>query len=62
MLRELLTALGLVLFIEGVLVAAMPIRMRRLVEQMAAMDPATLRVLALVCAAVGCGVVWLARA
>ncbi len=60
-MQDLLTALALVLVIEGVLYAAFPAAMRRTLEAALAAPPSTLRVAGLVAAAVGVALVWLIR-
>ena len=60
-MRDLLTALGLVLVIEGLFYAVMPSMMRRAVEVMARIEPQQLRVFATLVAALGVGIVVLAR-
>ncbi len=60
-MQDLLTALALVLVIEGVLYAAFPAAMRRTLEAALAAPPSTLRVAGLVAVAVGVALVWLIR-
>lgn len=60
-MQDLLTALGLVLVIEGVLYAAFPATMRRAVEAAVAMPDSTLRAAGLVAAVIGVAAVWLIR-
>lgn len=58
---EILTALGLVLAVEGLLYAAFPAEMKRAMAQILEMRPEQLRVAGLVAAAIGVTVVWIAR-
>jgi uncharacterized protein YjeT (DUF2065 family) len=60
-MKDLATALALVLVIEGVLYAAFPEAMKRLLVQMLAVPPPVLRAAGLVAACIGVGIVWLAR-
>jgi uncharacterized protein len=59
--RDFLTALGLVLVIEGVLYALIPDRMRRMMADLLTRPSETLRIGGLVVAAVGLALVWLIR-
>ena len=58
---DLVTALGLVLVIEGVVLALMPDLLKRLVAEILAQPARTLRVGGLVSAAIGLAVVWFVR-
>jgi uncharacterized protein YjeT (DUF2065 family) len=60
-LRDLATALALVLVIEGVLYALFPAGMRRVVAQVLAMPVEVLRATGLVAALLGVAAVWLIR-
>ena len=60
-MRELLTALALVLVIEGLLYAAFPEQMRRMVVSLLELPASTLRVGGLIAAVIGVGIVWLLR-
>jgi uncharacterized protein YjeT (DUF2065 family) len=60
-LRDLATALALVLVIEGVLYALFPVVMRRMVAQVLAMPVEVLRATGLVAALLGVAAVWLIR-
>jgi uncharacterized protein YjeT (DUF2065 family) len=60
--QDLLTALALVLVIEGVLYAAFPSAMRRALEAAMATPDSTLRAAGLIAATIGVAVVWLIRA
>jgi uncharacterized protein YjeT (DUF2065 family) len=59
--RDLGTALALVLVIEGVLYALFPDGMKQLMVQMLSVPPATLRVAGLAAACLGVALVYLAR-
>ncbi len=61
-MSDLLTALALVLVIEGVTLALIPHRLHQLIKAMEQMPPAFLRIAGLVCAAFGVFFVWLIRA
>jgi uncharacterized protein YjeT (DUF2065 family) len=58
---DLITALALVLVIEGALYALFPDVMKRVVLSIADMPAATLRNVGLVAATVGVAIVWLIR-
>ena len=58
---DLATALGLVLVIEGLLLALMPDALKRLVAEILVQPARTLRVGGLVSATIGLAVVWLVR-
>ncbi len=59
---DLLTALALVLVIEGVLYALFPAGMRRMIEQALAIPEPQMRAAGLAAAVLGVGLVWLLRA
>ncbi len=61
MVSDLITALALVLVIEGALYALFPDAMKRIVLRIADMPAATLRNVGLVAATVGVAIVWLIR-
>ncbi len=61
MALQLLTALALILVIEGVLYALFPHGMKRLLEQMVAAPPSLLRRAGLISAFAGVMLVWLLR-
>ena len=61
MVAELLTALALILVIEGALYALFPDRMKRMLAQVMTMQTASLRSTGLVSAVIGVGLVWLLR-
>lgn len=58
---DFLTAIGLVLVIEGVLYALFPEGMQRMMEQALALSPSFLRKSGIVVAIIGFWVVWLIR-
>ncbi|OYD83437.1 DUF2065 domain-containing protein [Azospirillum brasilense] len=60
-MTDFLTALALVLVIEGVLYALFPSAMRRLIVEALAMPENRLRAVGLVTALAGVGFVWLLR-
>ncbi len=60
-LGDALTALGLVLVIEGLFLAAVPDRLRRVLTVMMAQPPGLLRGLGLGAMAAGVLLVWLVR-
>ena len=60
-MADLLTALALVLVIEGLLYAVFPESMKRMVVTILSVPPATLRMAGLAAAVVGVGIVWLVR-
>jgi uncharacterized protein YjeT (DUF2065 family) len=60
-MEDLLTALGLVLVIEGALYALFPEGMQRMMKQVMDVSPVLLRRLGLASAVLGFCVVWLIR-
>ena len=60
-MKDLWTALALVLVIEGVLYALFPETMKKMVAQMLMVPAPMLRAAGLAAACVGVGVVWLVR-
>ena len=60
-MRDLSTALALVLVIEGILYALFPEAMKRVVAQMLAVPAPLLRTVGLAAACLGVGLVWLVR-
>ena len=60
-MKDLGTALALVLVIEGIAYALFPDGMKRLLAQMLPVPSSTLRMLGLIAACAGVGFVWLAR-
>lgn len=59
---ELITAIALILVIEGGLYALFPEGMRRMALQIEKVSPSSLRSAGLLAATVGVGIVWLMRA
>lgn len=60
-MRDFLTALGLMLAIEGTLYAVFAGRLKEMILRLAALSPASIRVGGVVALALGVAVVWLAR-
>ena len=60
-MSELVTALGLVLIIEGLVYAAAPSRFKALMARLEEIPDETLRMGGLIAVAVGVAIVWLAR-
>jgi uncharacterized protein YjeT (DUF2065 family) len=59
--RDLWTALAMVLVVEGVLYALFPQAMKRLMAQMLSVPPSALRIAGLAAACIGVAFVYLAR-
>jgi uncharacterized protein len=59
---ELITAIALILVIEGGLYALFPEGMRRMALQIEKVAPSSLRSAGLLAATVGVGIIWLIRA
>lgn len=60
-MSDLLTALGLVLVIEGAIYALFPDAMKRMTTKMLQVPSPNLKTAGLVAAGVGVGIVWLVR-
>ncbi len=60
-MRDLGTALGLVLVIEGILYAAFPEGMKRIAARAMAVPPQIMRAAGLLAASIGVVLVWLVR-
>ncbi len=60
-MTDFLTALALVLVIEGLFLAIFPQRLRQIVEMLAEMPPDSLRIGGIVAASLGVFLVWLLR-
>jgi uncharacterized protein len=60
-MRDLATALALVLVIEGILLALFPVAIKRLWAQMMALPEAPVRIAGLLAACLGVAAVWLIR-
>jgi hypothetical protein len=61
MTTDIMTALALVLVIEGLIYALFPETMQRMMERLMVIPPASLRSGGLMVAIIGVGVVWLIR-
>ena len=61
MITDVLTALGLVAVIEGLVLALAPLRFEDLLETLRRMDVSTRRTIGLIVMATGVGVIWVAR-
>lgn len=61
MITDVLTALGLVAVIEGLVLALAPLRFEDLLETLRRMDVSTRRTIGLIVMATGIGVIWVAR-
>ena len=61
MIAEFLTALALILVIEGVLYALFPDSMKRILNQMMTVPATSLRTMGLVSVVIGVALVWLMR-
>jgi len=59
--QDFLTAIGLVLVVEGVVYGCMPGLARRLATEVLSMPESALRIAGLAAVAIGVGVVWLVR-
>jgi uncharacterized protein len=60
-ITDVLTALGLVAVIEGLVLALAPLRFEDLLETLRRMDVSTRRTIGLIVMATGVGVIWVAR-
>jgi hypothetical protein len=60
-MSDLITALGMVLVIEGALYALFPEGMRKMMRQALSLPPQALRAAGLAAAIAGFGIVWLVR-
>jgi uncharacterized protein YjeT (DUF2065 family) len=60
-MRDFLTALALVLVLEGLFLALMPRRLRQILEVLEQIAPETLRMFGLVVACIGVLAIWLIR-
>jgi uncharacterized protein len=60
-MQELAVALALVLVIEGVLYAAAPSAMKRMMLQVLQVNDEQLRMMGLACAVIGVGLIWALR-
>lgn len=57
-MRQILTALALILVIEGALYALFPDRMKRMMTEVLRLPDETLRNFGLIAAAIGVGMIW----
>jgi len=60
-ITDILTGLGLVAVIEGLVLALAPLRFEDLLDLLRQMDVQTKRMIGLAFVAVGVGIIWLAR-
>lgn len=60
-MSDFLTAIGLVLVLEGLLYAAVPLLAKRMAVDVSQMPVSTLRLIGIVVLCVGVGIVWLIR-
>jgi uncharacterized protein len=60
-MSELVTAVGLVLIIEGLVYAAAPARLKAMMARLEEIPDETLRMGGLIAVALGVAIVWLAR-
>ena len=60
-MSDLITALGIVLVLEGALYALFPEGMKKMMSQALSLSPQTMRVAGLTAAFAGLGIVWLVR-
>lgn len=60
-MNELLAALALAIVIEGLLYAAFPEQMKKMLASIQSMPASTIRAVALACAAVGLLLLWIVR-
>jgi len=61
MIATLVLALGLVLCVEGLVFALVPLRMERVLESLRAISPEGRRLIGLAALAVGIVLIWLAK-
>ena len=57
-MKELIIALGLLLFIEGILYALFPSKMKNMLKAIEKIEPAQLRAGGLIFALIGFGIIW----
>ena len=60
-MRELIIAFGLLLFIEGILYALFPSKMKNMIEKIKTIDDSQLRTVGLIFAVIGFLIVWYMR-
>ena len=57
-MKELVIAIGLLLFIEGILYALFPSKMKNMLKTIEKIEPAQLRTGGLIFALIGFGIIW----
>ena len=57
-MKELIIAFGLLLFIEGILYALFPSKMKNMLKSIEKFEPTQLRIGGLVFALIGFGIIW----
>ena len=57
-MKELIIALGLLLFIEGILYALFPSKMKNMLKTIEKIEPTQLRTGGLIFALIGFGIIW----
>ena len=57
-MKELIIALGLLLFIEGILYALFPSKMKKMLKTIEKIEPTQLRTGGLIFALIGFGIIW----
>ena len=57
-MRELIIAFGLLLFIEGILYALFPSKMKNMLKSIEKIEPTQLRTGGLIFALIGFGIIW----
>ena len=57
-MRELIIAFGLLLFIEGILYALFPSKMKNMLKSIEKFEPTQLRIGGLIFALIGFGIIW----
>ena len=57
-MRELIIAFGLLLFIEGILYALFPSKMKNMLKSIEKIEPTQLRAGGLIFALIGFGIIW----
>ena len=57
-MKELIIAFGLFLFIEGILYALFPSKMKNMLKSIEKFEPSQLRIVGLIFALIGFGIIW----
>ena len=57
-MKELIIAVGLLLFIEGILYALFPSKMKNMLKSIEKFEPTQLRIGGLIFALIGFGIIW----